>query len=372
MIFNKSILPFYTKASIFFVGLSALLTLLYVAQGIIVPIIFALIIAILLNPVVSFFVRLKINRIFSILFTLIITVLLIAGFVLLIFTQASNFSDSWPVFVDKFTAILNETIRSASHYFTIKPSIIHAWVTKTQHELLTIDGALVGQTLVSVGSTLAILFIVPVYVFIILLYKSLLIEFVHRLFNNAHQAQITTILNQTKSVVQHYLFGLVIEGIIVAVLNSIGLLLLGIEFAILLGILGAILNVIPYLGGIIAVGLYMMVAIVTKESAWFALYVFGIHIFIQLIDNNYIVPRIVASKVKINALFSIIIVLVGNALWGIPGMFLSIPLLAILKVIFDHIETMKPWGFLLGDSMTPLIRISSKPLKTMIRRTNRN
>jgi len=89
-------------------------------------------------------------------------------------------------------------------------------------------------------------------------------------------------------------------------------------------------------------------------------YVFGIHIFIQIIDNDYIVPKIVASRVKLNALFSIIIVLVGNALWGIPGMFLSIPLLAIVKVIFDHIDSLKPWGFLLGDTMPPVIKL--KPI----------
>jgi predicted PurR-regulated permease PerM len=81
---------------------------------------------------------------------------------------------------------------------------------------------------------------------------------------------------------------------------------------------------------------------------------------VQLIDNNYIVPYIVASKVKINALFSIIVVFIGNALWGIPGMFLSIPLIAIVKLIFDHIDSLKPWGFLLGDTMPSLLNI--KPI----------
>jgi predicted PurR-regulated permease PerM len=100
--------------------------------------------------------------------------------------------------------------------------------------------------------------------------------------------------------------------------------------------------------------------LVTKTSPWFALYVLGVHSLVQVIDNDYIVPKIVASKVKINALFSIIIVLVGNALWGIPGMFLSLPLLAIVKVIFDHLESMKPWGFLLGDTMPPLIKFKKK------------
>jgi predicted PurR-regulated permease PerM len=101
----------------------------------------------------------------------------------------------------------------------------------------------------------------------------------------------------------------------------------------------------------------MAVALVTKSTSWYLLYVMAIYYFIQLIDNNYIVPYIVASKVKINAVFSIIVVLAGNALWGIPGMFLSIPILAVVKLICDNIEPLKPWGFLLGDTMPPLLKI---------------
>ncbi|MDD4972119.1 MAG: AI-2E family transporter [Paludibacter sp.] len=354
---NSNTLPFYVKSGIFFVGLAALLTILYIAQGIIVPLIFAFIIAILLNPVVSFFVRLKINRIIAILITLLLTLMLIAAFFGLIYTQAVSFSDSWPVFVSKFTEILNQTISSIAQKINIRPSIIHAWITKSQHELINIDGTLIGRTIVTVGSSLATVFIVPVYIFVILYYKPILIEFIHLLFKKIHQDRVGDIVVQTKSVIQHYLSGLIIEAIIVGALNAIGLLLLGIEYAILLGVLGAVLNLVPYLGGIIAVGLFMMIALVTKDSAWFAVYVFGIHIFIQIIDNNYLVPKIVASRVKINALFSIIIVLVGNELWGISGMFLSIPLLAIVKVIFDNIDSLKPWGFLLGDTMPSMIKL---------------
>ena len=121
--------------------------------------------------------------------------------------------------------------------------------------------------------------------------------------------------------------------------------------------MGRYLTTIPYIGGLVAVALPMMVAVVTKATPWYALYVMAAYYFIQLLDNNYIVPIIVASKVKINALFSIIVVIAGNALWGIPGMFLSIPLLAIVKLICDHIDPLKPWGFLLGDTMPPLLKI---------------
>ena len=354
MIAAKSILPFYVKAGIFLIGLSALLAILYIAQGIIVPLVFAFVIAILLHPVVNFFVRIRINRIIAIIITLLLAILVLAAFIALIYTQAVSFGDSWPVLVDRFTIMLNDGINYASHYLNIRPSLIHAWITKTQHELITIDSTLIGNTIVTVGNSLAIVLLVPVYVFVILYYQPLLIEFIHRLFDKAHQNQVSAIVSQTKSVVQHYLVGLIIEAIIVGVLNTAGLMLLGIQYAILLGVLGAVLNMIPYLGGIISIALFMMVALVTKDSAWFALYVLGVHTLVQIIDNDFIVPKIVASRVKINALFSIFVVLVGNALWGIPGMFLSLPLLAIVKVIFDHIESTKPWGYLLGDTMPTL------------------
>jgi predicted PurR-regulated permease PerM len=104
-----------------------------------------------------------------------------------------------------------------------------------------------------------------------------------------------------------------------------------------------------FLGGVISIALPMIIAFVTKETYSHTILVLGWYLMIQFIDNHYIIPRVVASKVKLNALISVIVVLVGSTLWGIPGMFLSIPLTAIVKVIFDHIESLKPWGFLLGN-----------------------
>jgi len=353
-------LPFYAKVTIFIIGLIALFTILYIAQGIILPLIFAIIIAIVLLPVVNFFVRKKINRVIAIVITLVLTILVIATFCALLFSQASRLSESWPILVDKFTGLFNQTITWASGYFDINPQKIHDWITKTKGELINISSAAIGQTLVTVGSGLVVLFIIPVYIFLILFYQPLILDFIRRLFSKSNQSQVSEIVTQIKTVIQRYLIGLVIEFIMVAILNTVALLILGIDYAILLGIIGGLLNVIPYIGGLVAVALPMMIALVTKSTGWYALYVLVLYYFIQLIDNNYIVPKIVASKVKINALFAIIVVFVGNALWGIPGMFLSIPLLAIVKLIFDHIEPLKPWGFLLGDTMPSLLKI--KPI----------
>jgi predicted PurR-regulated permease PerM len=166
-----------------------------------------------------------------------------------------------------------------------------------------------------------------------------------------NSAQVADVLQQTKSAIQSYMIGLLIEALIVAILNSTALLILGVKYAILLGVIGALLNMLPYIGGIIASALPVLMATVTKEGYSSQLGIIIAYIIIQFIDNNFLVPKIVSSKVQINALVSILIVLLGGALWGVAGMFLSIPFVAIVKIICDRVEGMKPLGKLLGDEI---------------------
>jgi len=357
--------PFLVKAILIIIGLCALLAILYIAKSIIVPLIFAIILSILLHPVVNYLVRKKINRLLAIIFTLFLTFLVIAGFSTLLFWQASRFSESWPVLVDKFTVLLNQAVTWASNYFDINHQKINDWITNTKGELISTSGAAIGKTLLNVGNVIVVFVLLPVYIFMLLFYHPIILEFIHRLFGTSNQSKVSEIITKTKTVIQRYLIGLVIEAFIVATLNSVALLILGIDYAILLGIIGALLNVIPYIGGIIGVTIFMIIAFVTKSPVYI-IWVIGIYSVIQFIDNHYIVPKIVASKVKINALFAIVVVIAGNALWGIPGMFLSIPLLAIVKLICDNIESLKPWGFLLGDTMPPLVKI--KPIFKKIKK----
>jgi predicted PurR-regulated permease PerM len=359
-------LPFYLRATTLLVGLIALIAILFIAKSILVPIVFATILAIVLHPVVNFFVKLRVNRVISILITLLLTFLVLFAFGSLLLNQGVRFSETWPVLVEKITQVIDQSIAWISTYFDIESIDIHAWINKTIAEIGNKSTAAIGQTLAIFGSVVVVLFLIPVYIFLILFYQPILREFIRRLFGDNDQVQVSEIVSQTKNVIQQYLVGLVIEAVIVAALDAAALLILGIDYAILLAIIAAVLNVIPYIGGLVAVALPMMVALATKSTPMYALYVLIAYYIIQLIDNNYIVPKIVASKVKINALFSIIVVFVGNAIWGIPGMFLSIPLLAIVKLFFDHIEPLKPWGFLLGDSMPSLLEI--KPiLKKLIK-----
>jgi predicted PurR-regulated permease PerM len=136
---------------------------------------------------------------------------------------------------------------------------------------------------------------------------------------------------------------------IVTVLNAIGFFIIGIQYAIFLAVLAAVLNLIPYIGMLIASVICIAVTLTTSDSASAIIWTGAILVIVQFIDNNFIMPYVVGSKVRINALVSIVGVLIGGLLAGISGMFLSIPVMAIMKAVFDRVDNLKPWGLLLGD-----------------------
>jgi predicted PurR-regulated permease PerM len=330
--------------------------MLSIAQDIILPVIYAGISAILISPAVNFLVKKKINRTISIAVVLSVAIVVTATLVTLIVLQASKFSEALPQLADKFQELLNQVIAWASGVSNISTRLINEWIAKTKGDIINNSGAAIGNTFTTVSGILTTIFLTPVYIFMLLFYQPHLVGFIHRVFGAENDNKVSEILIETKVIIQSYLVGLFAEFAIVAVLNSAGLLILGIDYAILLGILGAFLNVIPYVGGAITILLFAVIALVTKSPVY-VLYMVAMYTFIQFIDNNYIVPKIVGSKVKLNAFISLITVFIGAALWGIPGMFLSIPLTAIIKLILDRIESLKSWGFLLGDTMPPLVEL---------------
>jgi predicted PurR-regulated permease PerM len=173
---------------------------------------------------------------------------------------------------------------------------------------------------------------------------------------------VEEVLEESKSIVQGYMVGLIIEMVIVTILNATGFLIIGVEYAIFLAVLAAVLNLIPYIGMLIAAIICMLVTLTTSDSMSNIIWVGVVLVVVQFIDNNFIMPYVVSSKVRINALISIIGVLVGGALAGISGMFLSLPAIAILKSVFDRVDDLKPWGELLGDDQS-LVKSKKRKVK---------
>jgi predicted PurR-regulated permease PerM len=353
-------MPFYAKAALISIGTFAFVYTMYIGQDIIIPIVFATLVAILLNPLVNYLIRKNVNRIVAIVIAVLLALCVVLLILYIISSQITMFSETYPQLKEKFDITSKELIQWYSEKFSIRKSKINLWIKETQNE--AISNFSIGDRLSEIFQILTIGMLLPVYLFMILFYKTLLLEFIRRLFKTEYHIDVAEVLLNSKKIVQSYLVGLFFEMVIVASLNSAGLLLLGIDYAIILGISGAILNIIPYIGGMIAIALPMIIAFATKDPSS-SILVFFVYIFIQFIDNHYIIPKIVASRVQINALISVIVVLVGGAVWGIPGMFLSIPLTAILKVVFDHIEPLKPWGYLLGNIVPTASKFSFLKLK---------
>lgn len=339
--------PFYFKATIILFGLVLFVYSLAMLRGILVPFAFALIIAILLNPLVNQFQKKGVGKIFAIIFSMLIALLVLGGIMYFISSQVIGFSENLPILKERFY----ELLKQLQDWVHTKFGISIARQVELINEALNSSKGLVGQTVGTALTTLMLVFILPVYIFLLLFYKTLILNFLYETFAEKNSTQVADILKQTKSAIQSYMIGLLIEALIVAAMNSTALLILGVKYAVLLGLIGALLNMLPYIGGLIAIALPVLMATVTKDGFSTQLGIIIAYIIIQFIDNNFLIPKIVSSKVQINALVSILIVLLGGALWGVAGMFLSIPFVAILKIICDRVEGMKPLGKLLGDEI---------------------
>ena len=339
--------PFYLKSTVIIFGMVLLSYSLFNLKGILAPIAFSFIISILLNPLVNRMQRKGLNRVLSIFLSLALAIFLVGGILFFISSQVMSFGDNLPELKLKFNAqVLNIQQWIATNFkFTIQKQqqLLNNALNSSQSMLGGAVGGLLG--------TLGFILLVPIYAFLLLFYKTLILNFFHEVFAEENTGKVSEVMVETKSAIQSYMVGLLLEALVVAAMNSVALLLLGVDYAILIGVIGALLNMLPYIGGLVAIALPVIMVSVTQDGFTTQLAVIGAYILIQFIDNNFLVPFLVSSRVKINAFFSIVVVLLGGALWGIAGMFLSIPFVAILKIVFDRLPEMKPWGKLLGDTV---------------------
>jgi len=339
--------PFFFRSTVTLFGIMLFVFMLFELRAILVPLAFALMIAILLNPLVNILINKKINRIIAISISLLAVILFIAGLMYFISSQVVKFSENMPVLQQKFSELFHDLQLWLQNNYSLSLSKQSQYISEVENSLKP----LIGQTLGTVLGTLSVVVLLPIYIFLMLFYKTLILNFLYEVFAEKNSTQVSNVLKETKNAIQSYMVGLLLEAIIVAILNSAALLILGVQYAILIGVIGALLNVLPYIGGIIAIALPVLIATVTKDGYTTQIGIIIAYLVIQFIDNNILVPRIVSSQVKINALVSLVIVLLGGTVWGIAGMFLSVPFIAVLKIIFDRVEGLRPWGKLLGSEV---------------------
>ena len=341
--------PFYAKMAFTLISLLAIFVILYYGQGIIIPVIMAGLFAILLNPLCNFLKnKLRFPHLLAVVVTVSIFVLFFVGIVFFLSWQISDMMNDWAKIKANVNIHINNLQQMVRDNFNLSE--------REQNEMLGNAASdtgknLVGSTLLSVTDTLVNFILLPIYIFLILLYRNHFIKFLGKLYDPKHHAKLREILGQIKGSVQSYIVGLFIEMIIVSVLTTIGFMIIGVEYAFLLGVITGILNLIPYVGILIAGLLSMAASLTGSPDLSIVVGVIVVNVIVQFVDNNFLVPMIVSSKVEINALVSIVGIIVGGAVAGVSGMFLAIPLIAIMKVIFDRIDELKPWGYLMGDDI---------------------
>jgi predicted PurR-regulated permease PerM len=339
--------PFYQKFSLTLLAIGIIMVAIYLGQDIIVPLALAGLLAVLLRPLEQWLMRIGIPKLIAITLALTIAVLIVSAVTVLISMQVADFSDEWPKLKRNIDHVYRDARRWIRREYSVSYRQQAEYLKNAQSKTLeTFQGP---ETLGAVTGPLGTLILIPIYTFLLLYYRAMLIHFSVVLFAEEQKHRVLEILGQIKSIIQSYMVGLLLETTAVAVLNSAGLLVLNVQYAILLGVMAAILNLVPYIGGLVATALAVMVTFISHPQVDVLLGVVGVFIAVQVIDNNFLVPFIVGSKVRINALVSIVGVLVGGALAGLSGMFLSIPAIAMMKVIFDRVPGLEPWGILLGD-----------------------
>lgn len=326
---------------------------LYELKELLIPLVFAILFSVLLFPLCSRLEKWRVPRIPAVLLCLILMLTVIVGLLYGITTQISNFAEVLPQLVKKANVLVNNLQVYADEHFNIDKKRQLSEAGKYMSTALETGGTLLTSTLLATTSTLTDVFIVLLFVFFFLLYRDFFRSFFYKVFGHTRRTKVDTVLSKIYDVVKDYLAGLVLVILVTGTLMTVGLMILGVDYAIFFGFFGASLVLIPYFG--ISLGSLLPAAytLVTQDNPLKALGVIGIFLFVQALEGNFITPYIVGSKVSINPLAAIVALLLWETLWGLPGLVLALPLTAILKVIFDSIEGLTPYGFLIGEAEKP-------------------
>jgi putative heme transporter len=319
-----------------------LITGAILASDLVVPIAFASFLSIVMLPIVKRLEKRRLGTALSITIVLVGTVIIMSLLMWIVIDQIVGLVNDLPNLQAKFVLFVGEASGTLEQDFGISVAEQNKFVG----EFVRTVGTYLGSVLVSTTNTLSVLIQIPIYIFLILIYRDKFKDFFLSLL--PHDNEFTWKKDMEK-VVQGYISGLTWVTLIIAALNSIGLLALGIDHAIFFGILSGVLTIIPYVGIIIGALFPLIMALITKDSIWYAVGVVIVFSVVQFLEGNFITPRITGSKVSINALAAIVALVLGGKILGIAGMILSIPAIGVLKIVLSHSEHLKPFVILLED-----------------------
>jgi predicted PurR-regulated permease PerM len=343
-------LPFYHKLASVLVSLVIIGYLVIQGKEILSPLIFSAIFSILLLPVASFLEgKLGFRRSLAAFVSVFLLLAIVSGIIYLVVVQLSDLANDWP----QFKVQLNNSLLSLRHWIAVKFHINGSkqlnFIHSATNTALPSGTTVVGKTIVSLSSTLFFLVFTFIYTLFFLTYRSLLMHFLDSVFLEKNARIVHDIIEQVQQILRKYIIGLFIEMCIISIVICIIFWALGIKYAILLGLITGLFNIIPYIGIFTATIISVFITFATAAVGGKILVVIIVLIIMHLVDSNIILPFIVGSRVKINPLITVLGIVLGELFWGVSGMFLSIPVIAVLKIIFDRVDSMKAWGILLGE-----------------------
>ncbi len=343
-------LPFYHKLASVLISIVVIGYLVILGKELLSPLIFSCLFSILLLPLASFLEkRFKFRRGLASILSVLLLLAAVATVVYIVAVQMSGLADDWP----QFKMQLNNSLSDIQHWIAVKYHINASkqltYVKSATSNVLSSGTAVVGVTLMSVSSMLLFLVFTFIYTFFFLTYRRLIMHFLVSVFLEENSLVVHEIIEQVQQILRKYITGLFIEMCVVSVVVCIAFWALGIKYAMLLGIITGLFNIIPYIGIFSAMLVSVLITFATAVAKGKVLLVLITLVITHLVDSNILLPAIVGSKVKINPLITVLGVVLGEMLWGISGMFLSIPVIAVLKIIFDRVDSLKPWGILLGE-----------------------
>lgn len=330
---------------------------LIVTRQLLVPLFFAVLFAYALYPAATKLESAGLPRILTTFFLIFTTVLVLAGSIYGVVLLVASFTENLPQVREQLTENIKAFQQSVQYAIGISESRMDS-ITESMQE----SGQYVGQFFTATANTILIVGLIPVYTFLMLFYRNKFREFVSMTSASKHKNIVQKIVDQAAEVVPKYMKGLFIVCLILMVVNSTGFYLIGVEYALLMGVIAALFNLIPYLGTVLGYGL-VFIFVLVAQSPTIALYVGILFFIVQFFENNILTPNITGSYVKINPLVTIFSLVGGGMIWGLPGMFMIIPYLAILKIVCENVPSLQPVGFLLGTRGTEKHLISMEAIR---------
>ena len=346
---NKIRLPYILRLATIFIALVLLVATLYYLRVVFVPLLFSIIFAVMLYPFSLKFEKWGLGKGLAAFVTVFITTIVLGFLVWLIFGQISTFFQQAPALSERMNTIIESVKEFGAEQFDIKRSVMAEKVQEGVNNLEAYSGTMLASILEGLPTFLINVFLIPIYIFFLLYYRHFFLEFFYKLFHAEERTDIDDTIDNIGIIIKGYVFGLFLDVIIIGTVNTIALYALGIGYSIVLGYGLALFCIVPYLGMIAGSAIVLVVALITTNTAWQPITALAVVWVIHIIDSNIVAPYVIGSRVNINPLVSIFILFMFGELWGLPGLFLAFPLAAILKVIFDRVNGLKPYGFLLGE-----------------------